>query len=94
MASYDIGDVVRVTGTFTDADGVATDPTTVTGKYTDPSSNTTTDSSPTNSATGVYYFDIEVDEAGSWKYRLEGKTVTATNQGAAEGSFEVNASNF
>ena len=94
MASYDIGDVVRVTGTFTDADGVATDPTTVTGKYKDPSDNETTDSSPTNSATGVYYFDIEIDEAGSWKYRLEGKTVTPSNQGAAEGSFQVNASNF
>ena len=94
MASYDIGDAVRVTGTFTDADGVATDPTTVTGKYKDPSGNETTDESPTNSATGVYYFDIEIDESGKWLYRLEGKTVTPSNQGAAEGSFQVNASNF
>ena len=92
--TYEIGDLIRVTGTFTDAGGTNTDPDVVTGKYQDPSGTETTDAAPTNSAVGVYYFDIEADEAGQWYYRIYGVTSGAAPQGAAESTFEVSASEF
>jgi hypothetical protein len=91
---YDIGDLVRIQGTFTDADSVAFDPDVVTAKYLDPSGNTTTDASPTNSATGVYYIDVPVDEYGTWYYRFEGKTSGDALQGAEETIFVVTQSVF
>ena len=91
---YDIGDLVQVEGTFTDADDVATDPNVVRCKYKDPSGNETTDSSPTKSATGVYYSNIEVDEAGTWYYRFEGESSGGSNQGAEEAYFHVRKSEF
>ncbi len=95
---YDVGDLVRVTGTFTDVDGVATDPDVVRVKYQDPSGNDTTDLYGTNntvkSATGVYYLDIDIDEAGIWYYRIEGETSGGAGQGAAESWFSVNSSQF
>lgn len=96
--TYDVGDLVRVTGTFTDADGAATDPDVVRIKYQDPSGNDTTDLYGTNntvkSATGVYYLDIDIDEAGTWYYRVEGETSAQVGQGAAESFFEAKASQF
>jgi hypothetical protein len=83
-----------VTGTFTDAAGDNTDPDEVTGIYQDPSGNETTDAAPTNSAVGVYYFDITADEAGQWYYRIYGETSGGAAQGAAESTFEVSASEF
>ena len=66
---YDIGDLVRFTGTFT-VSGIATDPTTVTLKVKDPSGNIATYtyalSEVTKSATGIYYKDVTIDEAGMW----------------------------
>lgn len=82
--AYDIGDVIRVTGTFTDADGTAIDPDTITCKVKDPSGNiasyTYADSEVTRSDTGVYYVDVTIDEAGDWWYRFES---TGTGKTAA-----------
>ena len=88
---HDVGDLVRVTGTFTDADGNAQDPTVVKCDYTDPSGNTTelvygTDEELVKSSTGVYYTDINADEAGLWTYRWYS---TGTGQAADEGWFQV-----
>lgn len=93
---YDVGDEVRCTGTFTDADGTAQDPTGVTFKFTDPSGNTTTytygtDAQLVKSATGVYYVDVNVDEAGRWWYRFAG---TGTGQAADELYFIAEESRF
>ena len=88
--TYDVGDLVRITGTWTDADGVNTDPTTVKGEYTDPSGNNTAvtvGGGITKSATGVYYYDIDVDEEGTWIYRFYAESGTATGQGADESHF-------
>ena len=85
---YEVGDLVRITGTFTNAAGANVDPTIVRGKYKDPSGNAATESSPTNSAVGVYYFDIDADEAGVWYYRWWS---TGAGQAAAEQSFTVQA---
>lgn len=95
---YDVGDLVRVTGTFTDADDAATDPDVVRVKYQDPSGNDTTDvygvGSTVKSGTGVYYLDIDADEAGTWYYRVEGETSGGVGQGAAESYFNVRLSEF
>jgi hypothetical protein len=72
---YDIGDSIRLTGTFR-VSGVLTDPTTVTLTVTDPSSNVSTYTyalaQVTNSSTGIYYYDLTVDEAGLWKTKWTG----------------------
>lgn len=92
--TYEVGDVVRVTTVFTNQAGTAIDPTSVTGKYKDPSGNITTNSSPTKSATGTYYFDVEVDESGIWYYEMTGATGGGGNQGASQGYFIVRDSEF
>ncbi len=93
---YHVGDLVRVTGTLTDADGTATDPNGLSVKYKDPTGNTTTlvygtDASLKRLALGVYYTDVDVDESGMWHYRFAS---TGTGQAAAEGQFYVAASEF
>lgn len=86
---YDIGDLARVTGTFSVA-GVATDPTTITLTITDPSLNaasyTYALSQVTKSSTGIYYKDISVDEAGLWRYKWAG---TGACESVEEGVFYV-----
>lgn len=87
--TYDVGDLVRVTGTFT-VGSVATDPTTVTLKVKDPSGNLDTYtyalSQVTKSSTGIYYKDLSIDEAGVWRYRFVG---TGACVGEEEKWFEV-----
>ena len=87
---YQVGDLVRITGTWTDSAGTATDPTTVLGKHTDPSGVSvalTVGGGITKSSTGVYYYDIDVDEAGTWIYRFYGQGGGASAQGANESYF-------
>ena len=96
MNVYDYGDVVRCTGTYTDADGTAQDPAAVFFEFTDPSGNTTeyeygTDEELIKSSTGVYYADIDCDECGFWYYR---HYATGTGQAAVEGRFRVKESRF
>ena len=71
---FDYGDEVRVQTTFSDVDGLATDPNAVFFKFKDPSGNITTytygvDSELIKSATGVYYVDLDLDESGGWRWR-------------------------
>jgi hypothetical protein len=91
-ATYDIGDVVRLTGTFT-VSSTNTDPTTITLKVKDPSGNTATYTyalaQVTKSAVGIYYYDLAIDEAGIWRYEWTG---TGTCQAVAEGWLEARES--
>jgi len=90
MAIYDVGDEVRLTCTFS-VSGVNTDPSAVTLLVSDPSANVTTytyAADITKSATGIYYYDVGVDEAGGWEYRWAG---TGTATGAEEARFNVKA---
>lgn len=72
--TYDIGDVVRLTGTFRSTAGVLTNPTKVTIKYEDPTAVVTTVSSTmasvTNPSAGIFYTDISPTLAGVWEYRI------------------------
>lgn len=93
--SYQVGDLVRATGTFTNAAGTATNPDAVLCEYRDPSGNLTdfeygVDAELVRDSTGVYYVDIDADEAGWWHYRFWS---TGTGQAAAEPSrFHVQSS--
>lgn len=79
MSAYDIGDRVRVTTTFTLSD-VNTN-TTVAVAVRAPD-GTETSPSATNSATGVYYIDLDLTQAGDWMYRFTGTgTVKAVSAG-------------
>jgi hypothetical protein len=91
MASYDLGDVVRLTGTFTNSAGAAADPTTVTFSYTDPNGTTTTlvyltDAALVKDSTGVYHVDIAASIEGIWRWRW---LSTGTGAASTEGQFAV-----
>ena len=96
MASvYGKGDLVRVTGVFTDSDGVETDPTAVLFKYKTPAGSTTTltygvDGALVKSATGIYYVDVSVTESGRWWHEFSS---TGTGQAVDEAYFECRPSN-
>ncbi len=80
---------MRCTGTFTDSAGTATDPAAIFGQVKDPSGNITSyeygvDAELVKSATGIYYFDVDVDEPGDWWYRFYS---TGSGQAAGETQF-------
>jgi len=85
---YDMGDLVRVTSTWTDPlnGDAAIDPTTVYLAVQEPSGKTITytynvDVEVVRSSTGVYYSDISLGSAGPWYYRWYS---TGTAQAAEE----------
>jgi hypothetical protein len=93
---YDVGDLVRVTGTFTDAAGTAIDPTTVVFKVKKPDRSITTytygtDMQLVKESTGNYRVDISADVKGKYKYRWYS---TGNGQAAGESEFEVIKSSF
>ena len=85
--AYDVGDKIRITATFTNLAGTATDPTAVTFKIKLPSGTTTTyiygtDAELVKSATGIYYVDWTFSLADSHRYMFSGTgTVTASDEG-------------
>ena len=72
---YDKGDLVRLTATFT-VSSVNTDPTAIALKVQDPSGNEATYTyalgKVTKDGTGLYHYDLSIDETGYWYYRWEG----------------------
>lgn len=92
---FDKGDKVRVQTTFSDIDGNATDPGAIYFKFTDPSGNATTytygaDAELVKSTTGVYYVDVDCDEAGVFRWRFYS---TGAGQAADQGVFVAEAEN-
>lgn len=89
MNTYDIGDVIKTTCTFS-VDDAATDPTTVTLTVKKPSGTATSYTYAagdiTKSSTGVYSMGIPVTEAGLWWYEWVGTGTAAT---AEQGNFFV-----
>jgi hypothetical protein len=92
--SYFIGQVVRVTGTFQNTSGVATDPTTVTFKWRDPVTAAITplvysvDNALVKDSTGVYHVDITTSNPGDLWFAWYG---TGTVAAAIESVFIVKA---
>ena len=95
MATYDVGDTIRLTGTFTNAGGTATAPSgTVSIKVLDPAGTSTTYSGTqlTNSSTGIYYVDVAANRSGRWHWRCEANSTGY--YGAEEGHFDVSLTRF
>lgn len=96
MNLYDVGDVVRCTGAFTNNAGVAVDPTAVFCKVRSPDGTITTytfgaDAALVRAAVGSFYLDVEATAAGIWYYRFYS---TGTGQAAGETMFKVKVSGF
>ena len=97
MASYDKGDLIRCTGTFTDADDVATDPASVFFEVRDPYRNIVVeyeygiDVDLIRSTEGIYYSDVNGNKTGKWFYTFYS---TGTGQAAGENDFDIKESEF
>ena len=96
-STYDIGDVVRVTGTFTDTGSNPANPTTVNLLYDTPTSTAPTTATRTSTSTGlvgdiyylstgVYYYDILTTGAGLYESRF---TSTGDITASGESWFNV-----
>lgn len=95
---YDIGDLVRVTGAFTNhSDGTALNPTAVLFKYKNPVTGTITtlvygtDAAIVRDSTGNYHVDVDASVPGRWYFRFY---ATGTGQSADEDYFDVAQSEF
>lgn len=84
--SYDIGDTVRLTAGFSNAAGALADPATVALTVTKPDGTLLAGTTPTNTSTGLYGYDLVPDMAGLWRYRWVSTGDPAT---AEEGVFFV-----
>jgi hypothetical protein len=90
-SSYDLGDLVRVSGAFTNSAGTAQDPTVVKASVRTPAGVVTTytygvDAGLVKDSTGNYHLDVSAAEIGWYYYRWFS---TGTGQAADEGWFEV-----
>lgn len=92
--SYNIGDLIRIQGTFKDISGTVVDPTNITLKVKVPAGTVSTYYYPgtiTRTSTGVYYFDFAITASGTHYYNWAG---TGAYTVADESSFEVVSSVF
>ena len=83
IPKFFVGQSVRLWGVF-EQDGAFADPSEVTIMHRDPSANEASEvynggaGNVVKSATGKYYLDLTLDEAGTWAWRVKGATITAT----------------
>jgi len=81
MSTLHIGDVYRTTATFYNAAGVATNPTAVTMKLRKPDGTVSTPT-PSSDGSGVYHYDVTIDQDGTWEYSFTGTgTIVASEPG-------------
>ena len=93
---YDVNDLVRCSGAFTNSAGTAIDPTTVKFKFKTPDGTITiythgTDAQLVKDSTGNYHVDVNANAVGTWSYRFES---SGTGQAAKEVTFEVKKTAF
>jgi hypothetical protein len=89
MTEINPGDVRRVSGSFTNPAGVATDPTTITVRWRHHRGTETawvygTDTQVVKDSVGAYHADIPITVSGLYYYKFEG---TGAVQAAEEGTF-------
>lgn len=92
--TYDIGDVVRVSSTFTDTGGNRADPTTVYFAYETPDGTAYSTTytgigdivQASTPSTGVFYYDITTTGLGQYEYRFSS---TGLITASAESYFSV-----
>lgn len=92
MRDYTQGTLLRLTGTFKNLGGALADPTAITLKVQKPDGTSTSytyaGAQVVKQSTGVYYYDVDLNQAGTWYYRYEG---TSACQAAGQDSFSVTA---
>ena len=89
--AYDVGALVRISGAFTDSDGVAQDPAAVFCAFETPAGVETTyqysvDVEVVKDSVGNYHLDVDADTTGVWYYRWYS---TGAGQAADETHFSV-----
>lgn len=70
-ATYDIGDRIRITASFVNSAGAATNPTAVAVTVRKPDGSTTAPSASSD-VVGTWYADVDPDQHGNWFYRFAG----------------------
>jgi hypothetical protein len=85
MSELHVGDVYTARGTFRNAAGAPTNPTTATIRIQKPDGVTST-ATPTSDGAGIYHHDIPIDQAGAWQYAFVGTGAVAA---AEPGDFYV-----
>jgi hypothetical protein len=83
--SYLIGNVIRLSATFTDVDGVATSPSTVTLSV-KKRGEAASDFTPTSPSTGSFYYDFTPATEGVYYYTFNG---TGSLVAATQGQFSI-----
>lgn len=87
---YDVGDIIRTAGAFTDTGGAAADPTLVTLDYQTPDGTAAsvagTSGGLSNPSSGSFTYDITATASGAYWYRYSSTGSITTAQ---EGSFRV-----
>ena len=88
-----VGDMRRITASFTDIDGDPIDSSGLTISIENPSGDTTAyvygvDEEVIRDSLGVYHIDTLLDEAGIWRYNV---TSTGAVAAVEEGSFNVSS---
>jgi hypothetical protein len=83
MSRLHIGDLHRITATFKNGSGTATDPSTVTlliQKPDDTQQSLTLLTTPpiVKTGTGVYHYDVDIDQEGVWKVKWYGDGFVTT----------------
>lgn len=86
MSTYQIGDVVRLTATFTNAAGANTDPTARAWTVKEPD-GTDNNPSDTKSEDGVFYIDFTITQSGFHVWKAVG--TGGDGAGTVDGSFYV-----
>jgi hypothetical protein len=94
--TYDKGDLVRLSASFTTAAGAALDPTVVICQVKSPAGTTTSytygvGETIMRESMGHYHIDLSASIAGTWHYRWYS---TGTGQAADEGYFTVARGEF
>lgn len=71
---FDVGDMVLLTGTFTDLNEIPADPNTVTLKVRDPQGNITeyAEVDMAHPETGTWSYELLLTRGGEWTYRFAG----------------------
>lgn len=93
-SQYDRGDLVRVSGVFTDLADALIDPSALAFKLKDPAGAIATlvhgvDAALVRESLGHYHVDCDASASGLWSWRWE---ATGTGQAADEGQFYVKPS--
>jgi hypothetical protein len=96
ILEYELGDLVRCSGAFTNAAGTAIDPASVLFSYRRGTGTVTiltygVDVALVKDSTGNYHVDIDANAVGLWHYRFHS---TGSGQAADEHTFKVRSSNF